>query len=60
MTRVVLAAFAVAVVAAALPVATTPASAAEEVAGRPALPTSSTEELIKMREQWGTEPSSKK
>lgn len=27
------------------------------VAGRPTLPTTSVEDLFKMREQWGTEPS---
>lgn len=33
------------------------AIAAEEVAGRPALSTKSTKDLIAQREKWGTKPS---
>jgi len=61
MKRLALAAFAVALVGTALPVTfATPAAAATEVAGRPALPTTSVEDLFKMREQWGTKPSHKR
>lgn len=58
MKRIVLTAAMLAALGAALPVTfSTPATAAEEVAGRPALPTTSTADLIKMRETWGTAPS---
>ncbi len=36
------------------------APGANEVAGRPALPTTSSEDIFKVRESWGTAPSSGK
>lgn len=41
----------------AIPVTFSTSASANEVAGRPALPTTSTEELIKLRSTWGTAPS---
>lgn len=61
MKRVLLASACVAALGVAAPV--TPAvaqGAAAEVAGRPALPTTSVEDVLKMREQWGKEPSTAK
>lgn len=40
----------------AIPVTFSTAASAEEVAGRPALPTTSVQDLIKMRDTWGTAP----
>lgn len=44
----------------ALPVSVSTPASAEEVAGRPALPTTSVADLVKMRESWGTAPSTAK
>ncbi len=60
MKRLVLSAAVLTVLGMAVPVTFPTSALASEVAGRPALPTTSAEELIKMREKWGTEPSSKK
>jgi hypothetical protein len=57
MKRIVLTAAILAALGMAVPVTFSTAASANEVAGRPALPTTSTEELIKMRETWGTKPS---
>ena len=57
MNRIVLTAAVLAALSMAVPVTFSTAASANEVAGRPALPTTSTEELIKMRETWGTKPS---
>jgi hypothetical protein len=57
MKRIVLTAAVLAALGMAAPVTFSTAASANEVAGRPALPTTSTEELIKMRETWGTKPS---
>ena len=57
MKHLVLTAALLTAVGAAAPVVFSTAAAANEVAGRPALPTTSTQDLIKMRETWGTAPS---
>ncbi len=57
MKRLVLTAAVLTVLGLAVPVTISTSASANEVAGRPALPTTSTEELIKMRETWGTKPS---
>lgn len=44
----------------AMPFVFSTTATANEVAGRPALPTTSTQDLIKMRETWGTKPSTAK
>lgn len=41
----------------AVPVTFSTSALANEVAGRPVLPTTSVEELLKMRQSWGSEPS---
>lgn len=46
--------------AAAMPLTIATSASANEVAGRPALPTTSVQELIKMRDSWGKQPSGKK
>ncbi len=56
MKRIVLTAALLSALGVALPVTFSTAASANEVAGRPALPTSSTADLIKFREQWGTAP----
>lgn len=61
MTRVLLAGACVAALGVASPIVTPAvAQGATEVAGRPALPTTSVEDVLKMREQWGTAPSQAK
>lgn len=57
MKRLVLSAAVLAALGMAVPVSFSTSASANEVAGRPALPTTSTEDLIKMRETWGTKPS---
>lgn len=57
MKHLVLTAAIVTAIGAAMPVVVSTAASANEVAGRPALPTTSTQDLIKMRETWGTAPS---
>lgn len=60
MKRLVYASVSLAAVSATLPIAVATSASANEVAGRPALPTTSVEELLKLRATWGTEPSGKK
>ncbi|MFN3867769.1 MAG: hypothetical protein ACK4MF_01740 [Hyphomicrobiaceae bacterium] len=55
--RAVLAAAFVTAFGFAVPVSFSTSASATEVAGRPALPTTSTEDLIKLRSTWGTAPS---
>ncbi|MCB1519206.1 MAG: hypothetical protein KDJ37_01370 [Hyphomicrobiaceae bacterium] len=57
MKRLLLSAAVLAALGLAVPVTFSTTASAAEVAGRPALPTTSTDELIKMREKWGTAPS---
>ncbi|MGD9668290.1 MAG: hypothetical protein AB7U75_04445 [Hyphomicrobiaceae bacterium] len=57
MKRLVLAAAVLTALGLAVPVTFSTSASANEVAGRPALPTTSMEDLIKMRETWGTKPS---
>lgn len=57
MKHLVLTAALVTAIGAAMPVVFSTPASANEVAGRPALPTTSTEDLIKMRTTWGTAPS---
>ncbi len=57
MKRIVLTAAVLMALGAALPVTFSTAASPNEVGGRPALPTTSTADLIKMRETWGTAPS---
>lgn len=56
MKHLVLTAALVTAIGAAMPVVFSTTASANEVAGRPALPTTSTEDLIKMRSTWGTAP----
>lgn len=57
MKHLVLTAAVVSAIGLAVPVVFSTTATANEVAGRPALPTTSTQDLIKMRETWGTAPS---
>ena len=59
MKRIVLSAASLAALGMAVPVTFSTSALANEVAGRPALPTTTTADLIKMRETWGTKPSGK-
>lgn len=59
MKRIVLSAAILTALGMAIPVTFSTQASANEVAGRPALPTTTTDELIKLRETWGTKPSGK-